>query len=147
MLIQAIHRRAAAMFAATMLLSGCLDADALRQARQEAQDKFRLAEVDLGEFSVALPHKPGEPNRGAVDFHAFGKVARNERDELVAILAARAPELRAKMLLAIRAFSPQQFEDPNLDELRAGIAKVVNEVAEEQLVKNVGFYRYAPTLH
>ena len=147
MRIQTIHQRAAAALAALSLLGGCIDAETLRQARHAAQEKRRLTEIDLGAFSIALPHKPGETGQGAVDFHAFGQVTRSEHDELLATLAERAPELRAKMLLAVRSLPPQQFEDPDLAALRAGIAKVVNEVAEEQLVKSVGFYRYAPTLH
>lgn len=147
MQIHCCLRRASALIAAAGLLTGCLDAETLRQAREKAQENFQLAEVDLGAFSIALPHKPGAKDQGAVDFHAFGEVTRNERDELVATLAARAPQLRAKMLLAIRSLPPQQFEDPDLDALRAGIARVVNEVAEEQVVKNVGFYRYSPAPH
>jgi hypothetical protein len=147
MLFQAVHRRAVAALAALCVLGGCIDAETLRQARLEAQEQHRLTEIDLGAYSIALPHKPGEPDRGVVDFHAFGQVTRSEHDELAATLAERAPELRAKMLLAVRSLPPQHFEDPDLAALRAGIAKVVNEVAEEQLVEHVGFYRYAPTFH
>jgi hypothetical protein len=144
----AIHRRTAAAFAATaLLLAGCIDAETLREARHKASQGAQFAEVDLGAFSIALPHKPGEANHGAIDFHAFGEVTRNERDELTALLASHAPELRAKMLLAIRSLPPQQYEDPGLDALRAGIAQVVNDVAEKRLVNSVGFYRYSPAAH
>lgn len=129
------------------MLPGCLDAETLRHARDKAQESAQLAEVDLGAFSIALPHKPGEPSHGVIDFHAFGEVTRHDHDELATLLESRAPKLRAKMLLAIRSLAPQQFEEPNLKALRTNIAAVVNEVAEDTLVKNVGFYRYSQAAH
>jgi hypothetical protein len=140
-------RRLALLAAGAIMLTGCVDAEALREARNKERNKSRLVEVDLGAFRVALPHKPGEPPSGLIDFHAFGEVKLADRKALAKALEDHAPELRARMLVAIRSLSDQEIEDPQLSALRTGIAEVVNGGRQTKLVENVGFYRFSYTIH
>ena len=133
-----------AALAALPALGGCYDAESLLQARHDQQNVSKMAEVDLGEFCVSLPHMPGHAGPAAVDFHAFGQVARADQALVARVLKTRGPELRASMLVLMRTLTEEQLQQPQLEPLRAGIAQVVNGALDDKLVKNVGFYRYSP---
>lgn len=132
--------------AGAVVLTGCLDADALKESRSKAREEIKLAEIDLGEFRVSLPHQPGEPGAGLVDFHAFGEVTHGDHQATAKSLAECVPELRAALLLCIRGLSPEQLEDPQLADLRSSIADVVNRSLDKKLVQSVGFYRFSFTM-
>jgi hypothetical protein len=127
-------------------LAGCYNAEALQQARRVETDMEQLAEVDLGAFHVTLPQATGEAGGCVVDFHAFGRVARGERDNVAKALVERGPELRSLMLLALRGMTTEELEEPTLDSLRETIAGAINQALEKQHVKNVGFYDFSYTI-
>src|SRR5687768_10277319 len=58
----------------TLSLAGCLDADAINESQTAESQAAKFAEIDLGEYLIALPHMPGKAEGGLVNFHAFGKV-------------------------------------------------------------------------
>jgi hypothetical protein len=125
--------------------SGCYNSEALEQSRHEDVDVTKLAEVDLGEFHITLPQATSEAGGGVVDFHAFGRVARRDQSAVAQAVDERRAELRSRMLLALRAITAAELEEPALDQLREEIAAVINGALDKKLVKNVGFYSFSYT--
>jgi hypothetical protein len=123
-------------------LDGCYDAAALLQARQESRDLIQMEEVDLGAYTFSLPHKLGESTDNLIDFHVFGHVARGDRKTIDDALQMRGAELRAKMLVEVRAMSPKTFEEADLATLRQAVARVINDALGRRVVKRIGFYRF-----
>ena len=129
--------------AAAPALSGCYNADSLLEKHGEASKHVQMEEVDLGEYSVCLPHTLGDATDHIVEFHVFGHVESQHREKLDAALDLRNAELRARMLLAIRKLEQTDFDEPRLTELRNSIAEVINGAVNEKLVKKVGFYHFS----
>jgi hypothetical protein len=125
--------------------SGCYDGGALVEARRQETNLVRLDEIDMGGFRITLPHVPGEPGGGVVDFHVFGQVARRDRDKVSKALRQNAPELRYRILLLVRALSREELDDPKLTVLRGRIKDVANAALDKKVVKNIGFYRFTVT--
>jgi hypothetical protein len=134
----------AAALAAAML-AGCYDGDALRRQHAEAVSRVELEEIDLGAFTIALPHVLGDASDRIVDFHAFGSVATGDRDAIAQALQSRTAELRWRMLVTIRAMGAAKFAEPQLASLRRSIAEVINAAVGKELVKSVGFYSFTFT--
>ncbi len=130
---------------ATIAMTGCYDAEALRKQQQAAAANLGLEELDLGAFRITLPHILGDAADSTIDFHAFGQIALRDRQEVAAALETRGPELRSRMLLSIRGMRADTFEEPKLNALRKNIAEVVNAALEKKAVKNVGFYSFTFT--
>jgi hypothetical protein len=128
-------------------LPGCVDGGALVQARQDEIDLARVEEIDIGEFRITLPHALGAEGGGVVCFRAFGQVAVRDRMKVEEKLALHTPELRYRILLLVRSMTRAQLEEPSLDALRTGIAKLANTALDKKLIKNVGFYKFAFTPH
>jgi flagellar basal body-associated protein FliL len=126
-------------------LAGCYNAEALHKERQEADTAISLEEVDLGAFRITLPHILGDASDSVVDFHAFGQVALRDKKETEHELESRGPELRSRMLVAIRALNDSHLEEPKLSTLRKNIADVINGALDRKVVKQVGFYRFTFT--
>ena len=124
-------------------LVGCYDIEALEQARHEETNLVKLAEVDLGAFHVTLPQATSEAGGCVVDFHAFGRVASRDQAKVAQELEERRPELRSRMLLALRAMTAEELEEPSLDSLRESIAAAINQALDKKRVKNVGFYSFS----
>jgi hypothetical protein len=135
--------RAALAALLALSLAGCYDTAALLQARQDSRDLIQMEEVDLGAYRISLPHKLGEATDNLVDFHVFGQVTRGDRQAIDDALQMRAAELRAKMLIEVRAMSSKTFEEANLTTLRQAVAEVINSALGRRVVKRVGFYRFA----
>ena len=125
------------------LLAGCYDAAVLRQERNDAAEVLRMEEIDLGEFSITLPHILGEATDYLVDFHVFGYVKSGDREKVAHALALRGPELRSRMLVKIRSLDDDDFDEPKLSKLRQSVAEVINDAVKEHVVQRVGFYHYA----
>ena len=123
-------------------LAGCYDAEALVDARRAVAVRARLVEVDLGEYSITLPRPYKEFERAQVNFHAFGQVAHRDLKAAEATLKARAPDLRHRLLLAVRQMDMQEIGDPALEALRKTITEAVNEMLAEKPVQSVGFYSF-----
>jgi hypothetical protein len=134
---------AALAAACTLALPGCFDGGAIAQAHQEETDLVRMDEIDIGEFRITLPHAPGEPGGGVVEFQAFGQVPARDREKVAKALALNAPELRYRVLLAVRLLTRGQLEEPNLRTLRGQLTKLANGALDEKLIKSVGFYRFS----
>jgi hypothetical protein len=124
---------------------GCYDRDAIVEARHEETKLVPLKEIDVGEFRITLPHSPGAPGGGVVEFHAFGQVAARDSDDVAGALALNAPELRYRVLLLVRSLTRQELDEPTLTTLRAGIAEVANSALDKKRIKNIGFYRFSFT--
>jgi hypothetical protein len=138
------HARGAAALAAVALLvaPGCFDRSALEQAQQHETNLVRTEELELGEFRITLPHEPGTPSRGVVEFKAFGRVAARDRDKVAKALAMNGPELRYRVLMAVRALTTKQLEEPTLQTLRGQLAKLANASLEKHPITSVGFYKF-----
>jgi hypothetical protein len=132
-----------ALAAATPAQLGCYNADALLKQRTEAARHVQVEVVDLGVFSVCLPHTLGNATDHIVEFHVFGQVESQRREKVDATLELRNAELRSRMLIAIRKLKRTDFDEPKLTKLRTTIADVINGAVNEQLVKKVGFYHFS----
>jgi hypothetical protein len=128
---------------AALTLPGCYNADVLLKRHSEASKHLQMEEVDLGEFSVCLPHTLGNATDHIVEFHVFGQVESQHREKVDAALDLRNAELRSRMLIAIRKLERTDFDEPKLTKLRKTVAEVVNGAVNEQLVKKVGFYHFS----
>lgn len=123
-------------------LPGCYDAKALIDARREIAIRAKLVEVDLGAYRVTLPKPFTELERAEVNFHAFGQIAHRDLQKAKKTLDEVAPDLRHRLLLAVRQMRMSEIADPSLDSLRTSIAEAVNEMVEGDPVKSVGFYSF-----
>ena len=123
----------------TCLAAGCFDSQALTQAKLEQAERMELEAVDLGKFRMTLPKGPGSAAAAAIEFHAFGQVAKRDLKAVEKEIAHDAAELRNHMLIAVRSLNSSDFEDPDLTALRKAIARIVNEELEGDPVENVGF--------
>lgn len=138
---------AAALAACALAACGCVDGAALAQAQQEEVDVFRMDEIEIGTFRITLPRAEGSRRGGVVEFKAFGQVPARERKEVAKALALNAPELRYRIVLAVRALSHAELEEPNLRTLRASLAKLANAALENKVIRNVGFYQFSFAAH
>ncbi|MBL9164114.1 MAG: hypothetical protein JNL18_15400 [Planctomycetaceae bacterium] len=127
----------------TCALAGCYDTAALVKARQDSRDLATMEEVDLGSYRITLPHELGVATDRLIDFHVFGHVTRGDRQAIDDALRMRGAELRAKMLIEVRAMDPHTFEEAELGTLRKSIAEVINGTLGRQVVKHVGFFRFS----
>lgn len=137
-----IGRRFIAM-AWLSLVCGCYNAEVLRKERSDAAEVLRMEEINLGEFSITLPHILGEATDYLVDFHVFGYVKSGDREKVAHALALRGPELRSRMLVKVRSLNDADFDEPKLTKLRQGVAEVINDALKEQVIQRVGFYHYS----
>jgi flagellar basal body-associated protein FliL len=128
---------------AALTLPGCYNSEALLKQHREASKHLQMEEVDLGQFSVCLPHTLGNATDHIVEFHVFGQVESQHREKVDAALDLRNAELRSRMLIAIRKLEQADFDEPRLTKLRNSIAEVINGAVSEQLVKKVGFYHFS----
>lgn len=132
-------RWALAAFAAATSV-GCVDAERLTEARRNKAHGYQLAEVDLGKYHVPLPQLPNVPGGGVVDFHAFGQVTNRHKKAIEQQLELRGPELRHRILLAVRELDQSQIDQPELTSLRTVVAEAVNGMLDEAQLEGVGFY-------
>ena len=123
-------------------LPGCYDAKALVDARWAVAVRARLVEVDLGEYRITLPKPFTELERAEISFHVFGQVAHNDLSKAKKSLEKTTPDLRHRLLLAVRQMRMTEIADPSLESLRANITDAVNELVEGDPVKSVGFYSF-----
>ncbi len=123
-------------------LVGCYDAKALIESRRAIAVRARLVEVDLGEYRVTLPRPFTELERAEVNFHVFGQVSHKDYDDTKKSLEKFAPDLRHRLLLAVRQMKMTEIAEPSLASLREQIASTVNEMIEGDPVKSVGFYSF-----
>jgi hypothetical protein len=128
---------------AASTLAGCYNSDVLLKQHSEAARHIQMEEVDLGQFSVCLPHTLGNATDHIVEFHVFGQVESQQREKVDAALELRNAELRSRMLIAIRRLERIDFDEPKLSKLRKTVADVLNGALNEPLVKKVGFYHYS----
>jgi len=106
-----------------------------------------MEEIEIGAFRITLPRAEGARSGGVVEFQVFGQVPARERDKVAKALTLNAPELRYRVVLAVRSLSHAELEEPNLHTLRASIAKLANAALEEKVIRNVGFYQFSFTTH
>lgn len=123
-------------------LVGCYDAKALIEARRAVAVRARLVEIDLGEYRVTLPRPYTELERAEVNFHVFGQVSHNDLANAKQSLEEFGPDLRHRLLLAVRQMKMTEIADPSLTSLRESITNTVNEMIEGDPVKSVGFYSF-----
>jgi hypothetical protein len=136
---------ALAWTALALPLAGCFDSGAIVQAQKHESDLVRMDEIAIGEFRITLPKAPGELGGGIVEFQAYGQVAARDRDKVAKALLQSAPEVRHRVLMAVRALTPKQLEEPNLTTLRGELTKLANSALEEKLIKSVGFQKFSFT--
>ena len=121
---------------------GCYDEKALIEARKTLALRSRLEEVDLGEFRITMPKPYSELERAEVFFHAFGRVANKDLRSVNELIAKNGPELKHRLLLAVRQMHLDELKDPGLKAVRASIRKSFNATIEGDPVQTVGFYEF-----
>lgn len=126
--------------AACAVASGCFDAAALTQAKLDEAARLRLEDVDLGEYRITLPRRPGGNAGGVVQFHAFGQVANRDLTGIQESLDQADSLIRHEMLMAVRQLQAEDLTEPELTLLRERIAQVMNASLEGDPVQGVGFY-------
>jgi hypothetical protein len=134
---------ALALLGGLSLLAGCFDSDAMIASRQNLVQLSRLEEVDLGAFLVTLPYRPSSTSSIVVDFHAFGRVTHSNYKKVSKVIQQRGPELRHRMLIAVRELELQELQEPALDTLRTNLELVVNETLADHPMQAIGFYRFS----
>ena len=112
-------------------------------SRQNLAQLSHLEEVDLGSFLVTLPNQSHSISSMVVDFHAFGRVTHDNYKKVSKIVEQRGPELKHRMLIAVRELKPQQLQEPDLDTLRTNIEQVVNKTLADHPLRAIGFYRFS----
>lgn len=112
-------------------------------ARQNLAQISRLEEVDLGAFLVTLPYQPNSTSSIVVNFHAFGRVAHSNYNQVAKLIEQRGPELRHRMLITVRELNLQELQEPGLDTLRSNIEQVVNKTLPDHPLQAIGFYRFS----
>ena len=127
----------------TSWMTGCFDAEAMIDSRKKMVQLTRLEEVDLGSFRVTLPYQPQSNYSFVVDFHAFGRVTHSNYKKVTRIIERRGPELKHRMLIAVRELELQELQEPTLDTLRINIEQVVNEALVDHPMQAIGFYRFS----
>lgn len=130
------------MVVVCLLSEGCLNAEAMIEAKRAIAIRARLEEIDLGEYRISLPQPTETTEAAEIFFHAFGQVANRDLDKVEELLETLGPELRHRMLLATRQLTVEDIQDPPLTALKTQIAKVVNETLPGEPMQSVGFYRF-----
>ncbi len=128
---------------ACVLLCGCLDANAMIEARRKVAILARLEEVDLGKFRLTLSRPIQSDEMAEIHFHAFGQVANRDVDEVTEALENYGPELRHRLLLAVRKLKLKELEDANLELLRQEIATIINETLPGEPLQSVGINQFS----
>jgi len=123
--------------------SGCYDAESLAAARRDDANGLKLVEVDVGQYRVTLPKLPGMDGAGVIGFHAFGQVANRDKEFVTEQLKEREPELRHRMLLAVRRLKRDGLEEPDLESLRDQVHDVLNAMLGDDIVHHIGFYDFS----
>ena len=112
------------------------------EARRRVAILARLEEVDLGKFRLTLSQPTQTTEMAEIEFHAFGKVANRDLDQVTEALETYGPELRNRLLLAARQLELKDIEEAHLDLLRTQITDVINETLPGKPLQSVGFYRF-----
>lgn len=123
-------------------VSGCYDETALIEARKAVVKRSRLEEVDLGEYRVTMPKPFSDMERAEVFFHAFGRVANKDLESVNKLIEQNGPELKHRMLLAVRQMHMEEIKDPNLKAVRESIKNSFNGTIEGDPIQTVGFYEF-----
>jgi hypothetical protein len=122
------------------LCGGCYDSDALVNDARSAALKNRAAEIDLGTYHTTLPRDPDTNSFTELLIHIFGTVPRYQVSSIEKQLQADAYELRHRTLAAVRSTTRAELAEPDLEQLRSRIEKVVNDVLADASVGSIGFY-------
>ena len=123
-------------------LVGCFDAGTMIEKRRAIAILTRLEEIDLGEFRISIPRPSDELAAAELFFHAFGQVENRDFKLVKNSIEKYGPELHHRLLLASRALSVQDLEDPKLTQLRKNIVSAINENLEGEPLQSVGFYKF-----
>lgn len=137
--------RQVAIVGVVCLLGGCFDANNMIASRRELAKLARMEEIDLGAFRVSLPQMPNATSSAVVDFHAFGQVVNSKARAVSKAVEQHGPELRYRMLLAVRELNLTELEEPSLDTLRKNIEQVVNDTLPGDSIQSIGLYRFSLT--
>lgn len=123
-------------------LAGCYDEQVLIEARKAVAIRSRLEEVDLGRFRVTMPKPYSELERAEISFHAFGRVANKDLDSVSDLIDKNGPELKHRLLLAVRQMHLDEMKDPALKSVRESIKESFNKTIEGEPIQTVGFYEF-----
>ena len=113
------------------------------EARRKVAILARLEEVDLGKFRLTLSRPIQSDEMAEIHFHAFGQVANRDVDEVTEALENYGPELRHRLLLAVRKLKLKELEDANLELLRQEIATIINETLPGEPLQSVGINQFS----
>jgi hypothetical protein len=127
---------------ACVFLPGCFNAETMIEERRAIAILTRLEEIDLGTFRISVPRPSDQVAAAEIFFHAFGQVENRDFKLVQTSISNSGPELHHRLLIASRALTIQDLEDPQLTQLRENIAKVINEKFEGDPLQSIGFYKF-----
>ncbi|MEM6799148.1 MAG: hypothetical protein AAF589_06510 [Planctomycetota bacterium] len=126
----------AAMLSAS---TGCYNGDALVDRVRNDALRYRLEEVDLGEYRVTMPRNLDTGETVEVAMHLFGSLARYKQPEVEQMMEKDESLLRYRTVVAVRESTHDDFTDPDFLALRGRLLEAVNGLLPEPAVQSVGF--------
>ncbi len=106
-----------------------------KKERVNVEDEI---EVDLGQFRVTS-YQPATDTTFRVNFHLFGTIAEEDKDEFDVLKEANEARLREQVNVIVRAAEIPELTDPTLGLIKRRILDKINRILGKQLVKGVIF--------
>lgn len=106
-----------------------------KEENTEVEDEI---EVDLGEFRVTS-YQPATDTTFRVNFHLFGTIVEEDKDEFDVLKEANEARLREQVNVIVRSAEIPDLTDPNLGLIKRRILDKINRILGKQVVKGVIF--------
>ena len=113
--------------------------EAQRQRLEEASD---LVEVDLGEFHITA-FQPVSNTTLRIDFHLYGTVAQNDKEELETLKKEHEHRFREQVIVIMRRADITDLTDAGLGLIKRQILEKTNAIFGKPLLKVVIFSEFS----
>jgi len=119
------------------------------EAKQAAEEKeanpeeatVPTVEVDLGKFSITNHQLPMETTY-RTDFHLFGTVSEEEREEFAEFFARNEHRFRDQVIVEIRNCAVSELEAPGLDLIKRRFLEKSNALFGKPVLRSIIFADY-----
>jgi hypothetical protein len=129
---------AMALGAASLLLGGCYNGDALVARVRSHAISNRIEEIPLGSYRVTLPRDNRTAQTPVVEVQLFGETARRDRAKVERLLKQRAFLVNDRAMTTLRLATREELYEPSLEKLRKRLLKAVNDSLEGAPLTAVG---------
>lgn len=107
----------------------------------EASEETPAVEVDLGKFTITNHQLPNETTF-RTDFHLFGTVSEEEREEFLELFARNEQRFRDQVIVEIRNCSVRDLEDAGLGLIKRRFLEKSNALFGKPLLRSIIFADY-----